>query len=108
MTQPHQHPTGGHGGHRLMMIACCIPMLVVAVALVATRVVSLSFLFIAIGCTVLMALMMRGMGDVDSGTSHGGSTEEHDRATADNDAHPDHTHQHSPDRDGRTPHHIGS
>lgn len=50
-----------HGGHGLMMIACCIPMLVVAVVLVATGVVSVSFLFFAVACTVMMALMMRGM-----------------------------------------------
>jgi hypothetical protein len=28
----------GHGGHGWMMIVCCIPMLVIAVALVATGV----------------------------------------------------------------------
>jgi hypothetical protein len=55
----------GHGGHGWMMIACCIPMLVIAVILVATGVVSAGFLVIAIGCTVMMAMMMRGM-------SHGG------------------------------------
>ncbi len=44
-----------------MMIACCIPMLVVAVALVAAGVVSPGFLVVAIGCTVMMALMMAGM-----------------------------------------------
>ena len=30
-----------HGGHGLIMIACCIPMLVIAAVLVATRVVSM-------------------------------------------------------------------
>jgi hypothetical protein len=34
-TQSHDHG-GGHGGHSWMMIACCIPMLVSAVLLVAT------------------------------------------------------------------------
>jgi len=44
-----------------MMIACCIPMLVIAIALVATGVVNPGFLFTAIACTVMMALMMRMM-----------------------------------------------
>ncbi len=52
----------GHGGHRWMMIACCIPMLVIAVALVAAGVVSPTFLVAAIACTVMMAMMMGGMG----------------------------------------------
>ena len=44
-----------------MMIACCIPMLILAIGLVATGVVNAGFLFFAIGCTVMMALMMRMM-----------------------------------------------
>ena len=68
---PSEHPSpspddvhgGGHGkGHGWMMIACCIPMLVIAVALVAAGVVSTSFLVFAVVCTAMMALMMRGMG----------------------------------------------
>ena len=57
----------GHGGHGWMMIACCIPMLVIAGILVATGVASPGFLFVAAGCTLMMALMMRGMG-------HGGGS----------------------------------
>jgi hypothetical protein len=53
---------GGPGGHGWMMIACSIPMLVIAIVLVATGVASISFLFTAIACTVMMAMMMRGMG----------------------------------------------
>jgi bacteriorhodopsin len=49
------------GGHGFMMIACCIPMLVIAIVLVATGAVSPSFLLYAVGCTAMMALMMRGM-----------------------------------------------
>lgn len=45
-----------------MMIACCIPMLVIAVALVVTGVVSIGVLVFAVACTAMMALMMRGMG----------------------------------------------
>lgn len=48
-----------------MMIACCIPMLAIAVILVATGAASPAFLVIAVGCTLMMALMMGGM-------SHGG------------------------------------
>jgi len=53
-----------------MMIACCIPMLLVAGALVATGVAGPATLLVAIGCTVMMALMMRGMG-------HGGGDDHH-------------------------------
>lgn len=53
---------GGHVGHSWMMIACCIPMLVIALVLVATGVVNASFLFFAVMCTLMMAMMMRGMG----------------------------------------------
>ena len=51
-----------HGGHGWMMIACCIPMLVIAGVLVATGAASPGFLVAAVGCTLMMALMMRGMG----------------------------------------------
>ena len=52
-----------------MMIACCIPMLVIAIVLVATGVVGVGFIAVAIACTAMMALMMRGM--------HDGATEQH-------------------------------
>jgi ABC-type dipeptide/oligopeptide/nickel transport system permease subunit len=58
------HDSGSHGGHRghgLMMIACCIPMLLIALALVATGVASFTILFVAVACTAMMAMMMRGM-----------------------------------------------
>ena len=56
----------GHGGHgRWMMIACCVPMLVMAIVLVATGVAGVGFIFIAVMCTLMMAMMMAGM-------SHGG------------------------------------
>jgi hypothetical protein len=50
-----------YAGHGWMMILCCIPMLVIAVALVATGVVSASSLFAAIACFAMMAMMMRGI-----------------------------------------------
>lgn len=58
-------PGPGHGHHRWMMIACCIPMLAIAIVLVATGVVGPGFIIVAIACVVMMALMMGGM-------SHGG------------------------------------
>ncbi len=62
------HGSGGHGGHGWMMIACCIPMLVIAIILVATGIASPAFLVIAVGCTLMMAMMMGGM-------SHGGGND---------------------------------
>jgi hypothetical protein len=53
-----REPKGSHR-HGWIMIAC-MPMLVVAVALVAAGVVSLGFLVVAIGCTVMMAEISRG------------------------------------------------
>ena len=55
--------TGGHrGSHRWMMIACCIPMIVLAVALVASGTANAGALIVALVCTLAMALMMGGMG----------------------------------------------
>lgn len=49
----------GHG--HWMMIACCVPMLVIAIVLVATGVAGAGLIFAAIMCTAMMAMMMRGM-----------------------------------------------
>lgn len=59
----------GHGRHGWLMIACCIPMLAIALALVVAGVVSPGLLFVAVACTAMMALMMRGMdhGDDERG-----------------------------------------
>lgn len=51
----------GHRGHSGMMVACCIPMLLIAVVLVATNVVSVGFLFYALACLGMMFMMMRMM-----------------------------------------------
>ena len=48
------------GGHSWMMIACCIPMLLIALVLVVSGVVGVGFLFVAVACTAMMALMMGG------------------------------------------------
>jgi hypothetical protein len=64
-------PTGGkgHGGHgHWMMVACCIPMLLIAIVLVATGIAGAGFIFAAVMCTATMWMMMRGM----SGGSPGG------------------------------------
>ena len=68
------------GRHGWMMIACCIPMLVIGIVLVAAGVVRPRFLIFAVGCTAMMALMMRGMNH--GGMNHGGSDqEENDHAS---------------------------
>lgn len=53
---------GGHGTHRWMMIACCVPMLLIAVALVLTGVANAGAIVFALACTAMMAVMMAGMG----------------------------------------------
>lgn len=66
-----QSPTSGkhQGGHSSwMMIACCVPMLAIAIALVATGVAGFGFIAAAVMCTAMMAMMMRGM----SGGGDGG------------------------------------
>ena len=50
-----------HGGHGWMMMLCCIPMLVIAVVLVATGVAGAGFIFVAIMCTAMMWMMMSAM-----------------------------------------------
>ena len=60
----------GHAGgrsHSWMMIACCVPMLVIALVLVATGVVGVGFLLVAVACTLMMALMMGGTGQPGQG-----------------------------------------
>ena len=53
---------GGHGGHGWMMIACCIPMIIIAVVLVATGVIGVGWILVSFACLAMMAVMMRGMG----------------------------------------------
>jgi hypothetical protein len=50
----------GHGGHRLM-IACCIPMLVIVGILVATGVAGTGAILFAVICLGMMAAMMFAM-----------------------------------------------
>lgn len=84
MTEPHEHlsprerraadedePKGGKHrglGHHWLMIACCIPMLVIAGA-IALSGAGIGFFVVAVMCTAMMALMMVGMsgGGTDGG-----------------------------------------
>ena len=56
--QHDEEPSGGHS--HWAMIACCIPMLAIAV-LIALSGAGLGFLLVAVMCTAMMAMMMRGM-----------------------------------------------
>lgn len=54
------HPV--HGGHGLMMMICCIPMILIAVLLVASGIAGSGALLWALGCVAMMAVMMFAMG----------------------------------------------
>ena len=58
---------GDRGGHGWMMMLCCIPMAIIAVALIATGIASVGFLLTAVPCVGMMAMMMRGMNHSRSG-----------------------------------------
>ena len=72
--KPRSPESTGHRGHGWMMMICCIPMLVIAVALVATGTVGVGFIFAALLCTAMMAAMMRAI-DHGSGSDTGTTTE---------------------------------
>lgn len=58
----HQHGSGHrHGGHRLMMIICCVPMVAIAVLLMVTGVAGSGIIFTALLCVAMMAAMMFAM-----------------------------------------------
>jgi hypothetical protein len=48
----------GQPGHRLMMIICCIPILVLAIVLAATGVLGAGLAFTALVCVAMMGAMM--------------------------------------------------
>lgn len=53
---------GGLRGHgHWLMVACCVPILVTALVLVATGVVGDEFALVAVICVAIMALMLRAM-----------------------------------------------
>lgn len=61
-TADQQPPRGRPSrSHHWIMLACCIPMVIVAIAMFATGTASPGLLLVAVVCTVMMALMMRGM-----------------------------------------------
>lgn len=53
-----QHSGHSHGGHGLMMLVCCIPMVAVAVLLVVSGTAGAGALVWVLGCVVMMAAMM--------------------------------------------------
>lgn len=53
---------GEQGGHGWMMLACCVPMLVIVGALVVTGVSGTGLVLFALACVALMAAMMAGKG----------------------------------------------
>lgn len=58
--QPEAPPSGqAHGrGHGLMMLLCCVPMLLIVFALVATGAAGAGAIAYALVCTAMMAAMM--------------------------------------------------
>lgn len=67
---PEHQPESGHGGHRLMMMICCVPMIIIAVALVATGVAGSGAIVAALLCTAMMAAMMFAMPGGHGGHGH--------------------------------------
>ena len=65
--EPDHAERAGHGRHHWMMIACCIPMIIIVLALVAAGTISIGFVLFAVACVGMMVLMMRAM---DHGSSH--------------------------------------
>lgn len=55
------HPDAAHGIHRWMMIACCIPMVVIVGVLIATGAAGSGLLLYAAICIGAMVLMMFAM-----------------------------------------------
>jgi hypothetical protein len=68
---PEGHSATGRHSHGWMMIACCIPMIAIAVALVATGVAGAGFILVALACTAMMAAMHLGMGHGSHRDGHG-------------------------------------
>ena len=50
-----------HGRHRWMMLACFVPLLVVAAALIFTGAVGTGSVVFAVACITMMAVMMLAM-----------------------------------------------
>ncbi|MGY5080900.1 hypothetical protein ACWIGX_28045 [Streptomyces nigrescens] len=68
MPKPPTRQQGRRRGSRgWIMLACCIPLVIIVFVLAATGVVDFGFGFVAIACLAMMALMMRGMGGSGGG-----------------------------------------
>ncbi|WP_146102322.1 hypothetical protein [Nocardia nova] len=52
----------GFGHHGAVMIACCGLIIAIALALVVTGVMPSGFLLVALGCTLMTAVMMVDVG----------------------------------------------
>ena len=52
---------GKRAGHRWMMIACCIPMVIVVIALLVSGVAGPGAIVFAVACIVMMVAMMAMM-----------------------------------------------
>jgi hypothetical protein len=62
--QPHRSGESGpsrRGRHRWMMLACFVPLLVVAAALIFTGAVGTGSVVFAVACITMMAVMMLAM-----------------------------------------------
>ncbi len=59
--RPSDDSQTGHSGHRWMMVACCIPMLVIVGILIATGIAGTGAVIFAAVCLGAMALMMYAM-----------------------------------------------
>lgn len=52
----------GHRGHGAMMLACCGLVIAIALVLVVTGVMPSGLLLVALGCTLMTAVMMADVG----------------------------------------------
>lgn len=62
--RPDGDPASGPGrrhGHRWLMLACCVPMLVVVAALLVSGTASVGTVAFAVVCVALMTLVMLAM-----------------------------------------------
>ncbi|MBI2705529.1 MAG: hypothetical protein HYX32_09605 [Actinobacteria bacterium] len=89
-------PGGHHAGHGWRMLICCIPMIVIVGALVATGVLGPGLLIFAALCVGLMALMMAAMsGDHPDHVAHENTARDHPTPSHPPPSHP------TPDRRAR-------
>lgn len=58
LQRPDDSTQTGHSGHRWMMLACCVPMLIIVAALIVTGVAGTGAIIFAAVCVGMMALMM--------------------------------------------------